>query len=153
MKKPLFLFLAIFAIAAWFFASTGMDEVKLHKAIAAAPAYAPAIPEGITKIKRRRSTTYQVNYAYEVAGTTYKLDSDTMSQEEAVALMSKPNVEVAYAKGAPTQALLRDDFDHVDRNETTSGAIVKALVMALMAAIVGALLLSWKFGWLSRKTA
>jgi amino acid transporter len=154
MKKPLFLFVAIFAIAAWFFGSTGMDEVNLHTAIAKAPAYAPAVPEGITETKRKRSTSYHVNYSYQVAGATFKIDSKSLDKEEAQALLAVADVQVAYVAGAPDKAMMKHDFDHRDPKESVSGAILTALGIALLIGIVGSLLLSWKFGWFSgRQTA
>ena len=153
MKKPLFLFLAIFATAAWFLGSSGMDEVNLHTAIAKATAYAEAVPEGITEIKRKRSTSYRVNYVYQVAGANYKVDSGSMNKDQAVAALGAGNVQVAYASTAPSKALLKADFDRRDPNESISGALVTAAGIALLIGIFAALLLSWRFGWLSRRTA
>ena len=153
MKKPLFLFAAIFAIAAWFLGSSGMDEVNLNTAIAKSPTYAPAIPEGLSETKRKRSTKYEVNYVYQVAGVDYKINSKSMDKEEATALLSKPNVEVAFVTGAPEKALMRHDFDQRDPKQSTFGAILTAAGFALLAGIVGSLVLSWKLGWLSRGTA
>ena len=153
MKKPLFLFVAIFAIAAWFFGSTGMDEVNLHTAIAKAPAYVPAVAEGITETKRKRSTSYHVNYSYQVAGATYKIDSKSLDKEEAQALLAVPDVQVAYVAGAPDKAVLKHDFDARDPKESVFGAILAALGLALMIGLGGSALLSWKFGWFSRQTA
>ena len=153
MKKPIFLFVAIFAIAAYFLGASGMDEVNLHKAIAASPAYAEAIPEGITEHKRKRSTSYSVNYAYQVAGVSYKIDSASMDKEEALAAAAIPNVQVAYVSTAPAQALLKSEFDARDPKESVFGAIITAAGIALLIGIIGSLILSWKFGWLSRQAA
>ena len=153
MKKPLILFALLFVIVAGFFASMGMDEVHLHESIAKAPAYAPAIAEGITETKRKRSTSYHVNYTYQVAGATYKIDSKSLDKDEAMALAAKPDVEVAYAVGAPGKAVLRHDFDQRDKKESVFGAILTACGIALLMSIVATLFLSWKFGWLSRQTA
>jgi hypothetical protein len=153
MKKPLFLFVAIFAIAAWFFGSSGMDEVNLHNAIAKTPAYVPALAEGITETKRKRSTSYHVNYSYQVAGASYKIDSKSLDKEEAQALLAVPDVQVAYVAGAPDKAMMKHDFDARDPKESVFGAILTALGIALAIGVGGSLLLSWKFGWFSRQTA
>jgi hypothetical protein len=153
MKKPLFLFVAIFAVAAYFLGSSGMEEVNLHKAIAKSPAYAEAVPEGITETKRKRSTSYHVNYVYQVAGTSYKIDSASMDKDEALAAAAIPNVQVVYASATPAQALLKSEFDQLDPKESVFGAILTALGIALVAGFIGSLILSWKFGWLSRQSA
>ena len=153
MKKPIFLFVAIFAIAAYFLGASGMDEVNLHNAIAKSPAYAEAVPEGITEHKRKRSTSYRVNYVYQVAGASYKIDSASMDKDEALAAAAIPNVQVAYVSGTPSQAILKSEFDSRDPKESVMGAVITAAGIALLIGIFGSLILSWKFGWLSRQTA
>ena len=152
MRKPLFLFAIIFAVAAWFLGAQGMDEVNLNSAIAKAPTYVAATPVGITETKRKRSTSYEVNYVYQVAGVEYKINSKSMDKDEATALLDKPNVEVAFATGAPEKALMRHDFDQSSKQGMFS-ALLTAAGMALLAGLIGSLVLSWKFGWLSRSAA
>lgn len=73
-----------------------------------------------------------------------------MDEVNLTALLSKPNVEVACAAGAPEKALMRRDF--AARSEAGHfGALVTAIGSALVAVLIGSLVLSRKFGWLSRQ--
>jgi len=154
MKKPVILFAVVFAVMAWFFISAGVDKVHLHSAIAKAPAYAPATPEAIKEKKSKRSTNYSVIFGYQVGGSAYKVESESVSQEQAArALAMTPDMEVAYVQGAPDKALLRSEFDRRDKSESVFGAVVTEAGSALLFSVVVALVLSWKFGWLRRRPA
>jgi hypothetical protein len=148
MKKPLILFLVLFVLATSLFASLEMEKVETNAAIAKSPGFAVATPDGITKITRKRSVKYQVNYTYQVAGSTYKIDTKSMDEAAAQAELAKPDVQVAYATNTPSLALLKSDYEQRDLKETMTGAILTAAGFALVMAFVATLVLSWKFSWL-----
>lgn len=148
MKKPLIMFLVLFVLATSLFASLEMEKVETNAAITRSPGFAVATPDGITKITRKRSVKYQVNYTYQVAGATYKIDTRSMDEAAAQAELAKPDVQVAYSTNTPSMALLKSDYDQRDLKETMAGAILTAAGFALVMAFVATLVLSWKFGWL-----
>jgi hypothetical protein len=150
MKKPLIAFLVVFALAFGLFASIGIEQVNTNVAIAKSPAFVLATPEGITKKTKKSRETFQVNYTYAVAGTTYKLDTDWMSTvAEAEALAATP-VQVAYATTAPSHGVFKTDFDKRDPKESIVGALTTAAGIGLLASIFITLVLVWKFPWLRR---
>jgi hypothetical protein len=151
MKKPLILFLVLLVALFSVFASVEVDKVEKNAAISQNTGYAPAVPEGVTKITRKRSVKWQVNYVYQVNGASYKIDSPNMSEEAAKVAANALTEQVAYNTKLPSQALLKSDFDHRDLSETKAGAMLTAAGIALGVSLLLTLILSWKFGWLRRK--
>jgi hypothetical protein len=150
MKKPLILFLVLFILGTSLFASIEMEKVETNAAITKSPGYTVATPDKITKITRKRSVKYQVNYTYQVAGQTYKIDTASMDEAGAQAEMAKQNVQIAYCTQTPSMALFKSDYDQRDLKETMAGAILSAAGIALLISLVASLFLSWKLGWLRR---
>ncbi len=70
---------------------------------------------------------------------------------DSVRRFARCHVLPAYNTQLPSQALLKSDFDHRDLSETKAGAMLTAAGIALGAALLLTLILSWKFGWLRRK--
>lgn len=62
-------------------------------------------------------------------------------------------MEVAYLAGAPDKAVMRIDFDNRGKTASTYHVILMGGISALLISSVVTFVLSWKFGWLSRKTA
>jgi hypothetical protein len=150
MKKPLIAFAVVFAILFGLFATIGIQQINTNAAIAKAPAYVLATPEGITKKTKKSRETFQVNFTYAVAGTTYKIDSDWMSTvAEAEALAATP-VQIAYAASAPADGVFKSDFDKRDVTESVPGAVSKAAGLGFLLAIFATLFLIWKFPVLRR---
>ncbi len=150
MKKPLLAFAGVFAILFGLFVTIGIQQMNNYAAIAKSPAYVLAAPEGITKKTKKSREKFQVNFSYAVAGTTYKIDSDWMSTvAEAEALAATP-VQIAYATTAPADAVFKSDFDKRDAGEGVSSVLGKAAGLGFLLAIVGTLLLIWKFPVLRR---
>jgi hypothetical protein len=145
MKKPLITFAVVFAIAFGIFASIGIKKLNNNAAIAKAPSYVLATPNGITKKTKKGRETFQVNYTYAVAGTDYKIDTHWMSSEsEAVAMADTP-VQVAYAATAPAEAIFKSEFDKRDPHESMAGAIGGAAGIGFLLSIFLTLVLIWKF--------
>ena len=150
MKRSLVAFAVVFAILFGLFATIGIQKNHTNAAIAKSPAYVLATPEGITKKTKKSRETFQVNFVYVVAGTTYKIDSDWKSSiAEAEALAASP-VQVAYAPTAPADAVFKSDFDNRDKNEGMTDVLGKAAGLGFLLAIVGTLFLIWKFPVLRR---
>ena len=101
MKKPLITFVSLLVLAFGICAFLEISKIGNHAAIAKSPAFVAATPEGITKKTKKSRDTFQVNFTYAAAGSTYKIDSHWMDTEaEAVAFGSGP-VQIAYAATAP----------------------------------------------------
>lgn len=150
MKRPLLTFAVVFAILFGLFATIGIGQINTHVAIAKSPAYVLATPEGMTKKTKKGRETFQINYTYAVAGATYKIDSAWLKTEaEAEALANAP-VQVAYATTAPADGVFKSEFDQRDPNESIPGALAKACGLGFLLAIVGTLLLIWKYPVLRR---
>ena len=148
MKKPILTYLLAFVVAFGFFAFIGIQKIDKNDAIAKSPAYTLATPEGITKKTKKSRVTYQVSYSYEVAGTSYKLNSDWLDTE-AEAMAATP-AQVAYATTAPADAMFKSEFDQRDPDESYAGALLKSAGLGLLVALIGTLALMWKFPWLRR---
>ena len=153
MKKMILLFAVVFVISTWFMARARMDEIAQYADIAKAPVYAAAVPTGMTETKFKRMTNYYVNYAYEVGGATYKIDSKALSEEAAVALLSAPNPQVAYRDGSPDRAVMRHDLDRANAGESMSFAILVSATVGLILGLIVAGAFGWKLGWLTRRHA
>jgi hypothetical protein len=150
MKRTVATFAAVFAIMFGLFATIGIQQNSNYAAIAKSPAYVLATPEGITKKTKKSRETFQVNFSYAVAGTTYKIDSGWMnSVAEAEALAATP-VQLAYAPTAPADAVFKSDFDKRDAHEGMVDVLGKAAGLGLLLGLVGTLLLIWKFPVLRR---
>ena len=149
MKKIIILFAVSFVVLSVFFSMDEIEHVNQHAAITKSTGFAAATPEGITKITRKRSVNYQVNYVYEVAGTSYKIDSGKTSEENAKAMVMKAE-QVAYDTKAPSNAMLKSDFEHLDKNEGLLSAIMTALGMGLLGAVAISAIAYWKFNWFRR---
>jgi hypothetical protein len=141
MKRSLVAFAVVFAIMFGMFATIGIKQNSNFAAIAKAPSYVLATPEGITKKTKKSRETFQVNFTYAVAGTTYKIDSGWMnSVAEAEAL----------AASAPADGVFKTEFDGRDAGEGMMDVLGKALGLGFLLAIVGTLFLVWKFPALRR---
>jgi hypothetical protein len=150
MKRSLAAFAAVFAIMFGLFAAIGIQQNSNYAAIAKSPTYVLATPEGITKKTKKSRETFQVNFSYAVAGTTYKIDSGWMnSVAEAEALAATP-VQLAYAPAAPADAVFKSEFDKRDAKEGVVDVLGKAAGLGLLLAFVGTLFLIWKFPVLRR---
>ena len=150
MKKPLITFLVVFVLAFGILATVEIQKIDTNVAIAKSPAFVLAAVEGITKKTKKSRETFQVNYSYAVAGTTYKLDTewlDTVAEAEALAGTA---VQIAYATTAPAHGVFKSDFDKRDPKEGIASALVSAAGFGLLGAIIGTLALLWQFPWLRR---
>ncbi|NHZ33041.1 DUF3592 domain-containing protein [Massilia rubra] len=150
MKKP---FLTLLVTFVGFFAAFVLMNIKkidTHSAIAKAPVFVLATPEGITKKTKKLSTSYQVNYTYAVDGATYKIDTDWVKTVEQAEKMASEPVQVAFAAGKPDNGIFKTEYDTHDRSESVWGAILMAAGMGLVAAAGFTLVLLWKFPWLRR---
>ena len=145
MKKPIITFLVVFAIAFGIVATAEIHKIDTNVAIAKSPAYVLATPEGITKKTKKSRETFQVNYTYTVAGTTYKIDTDWKNTVAEAEAMAATPVQIAYATTAPADGVFKTDFDKRDPNESTAGALASAALFGLFGAIIGTLILLWKF--------
>lgn len=150
MKKPLITFLVVFAIAFGVVATAEINKIDTNVAIAKSPAFVLATPEGITKRTKKSRESFQVNYTYDVAGTSYKKDTDWMDTvAEAEALAATP-VQIAYATSKPADGVFKSDYDKRDPNEGMMSALLSAAGFGLLGGIVGTLILLWQFPWLRR---
>lgn len=148
MKKPLIAFLVVFAIAFGIFASAEIKKIDTNAAIAKAPVFVLATPEGITKKTKKGRTSFQVNYTYPVAGSSYAIDTDFFDTEaEAMALAETP-VQVAYAATRPADGVFKSEFDKRDPNAGMGSAVMSAAAFGLLLSIVVTMVLLWKFPWL-----
>lgn len=150
MKKPLIAFVVLFALAFGLVVTGEIHKLDTEAAIAKAPVFVVATPAGITKKTKKSRESFQVNYTYTVAGTTYPMDTPFMDTEaEALAMAAAP-VEIAYAANAPAMAEFKSDFDKRDPNAGMGGALLTAAGLGLLGAIIGTLVLMWKFPWFRR---
>ncbi|MDM5177939.1 hypothetical protein PO883_12130 [Massilia sp. DJPM01] len=145
MKKPLITFLAVFAIAFAIIATVNIKKIDTNIAIAHAPAFVVAKPDGITKRTKKSRVTYQVNFSYSIAGINYKMDSDWLDTvADAETLASSP-VQIAYDSTKPENAVFRSDFDKRDPNEGTVSALISAGGLGLFLALLVTAVLLYKF--------
>lgn len=150
MKKPLIAFAVVFAVVFGLLAAMEIGKINNNVAIAKSPAFVLANPAGITKKTKKSRETFQVNYTYAVAGTTYKIDTPWMdTAAEAEALIETP-VQVAYATTAPADGVFKSDFDKRDPKEGIPSALATAGGFGLIASLLITLFLAWKFPWLRR---
>lgn len=148
MKKPLIAFAAVFALVFGFFVFIEMEKIDTEAAIAKAPAFVTASPEGVTKRTKKGRESFQINYTYEVAGNKYTKNSEWFDTEaEAMKSAEKP-VEIAYAKDAPATSEFKSEFDQRDPNAGLVSAMKDAAGFGLLAALFLTLVLVWKFPWL-----
>ncbi len=150
MKKPIITFLVVFAIAFGLIATGEIHKIDNHVAIAKSPAFVLATAEGITKKTKKSRETFQVNYTYAVAGTTYKIDTSWMNSVAEAEAMAATPVQIAYATTAPADGIFKSDFDKRDPTESTAGALGNAAEFGLIGALILTLLLVWKFPSLRR---
>jgi hypothetical protein len=150
MKKPLIAFVVLFALAFGVVVSGEINKLDTEAAIAKAPVFVLAEPAGITKKTKKGRESYQVNYTYTVAGTSYPMDTAFMSTEaEALAMAASP-VQIVYAANTPAVAEFKSDFDSRDPKAGMGGALLTAAGLGLLLAIIGTLVLMWKFPWFRR---
>ena len=147
MIKTLAMFAAIFVLAFCGFSYMGIHEMKVHAAIARAPATTLAKPVMVNKVsgKRRR---FRVVYGYEAGGAGYTIESRSMDEGESQAAMAGPAVEVVYASGQPSMVEWKRAYDRHEPNETRGGALRYAAMMALAIALLASVSIGWKYGWL-----
>lgn len=150
MKRSLAAFAAIFAVLFGLFVTIGIRENHTNAAIAKSPAYVLATPDGITKKTKKGRETFQVNFSYVVAGSTYKIDSDWKSSMAAAEALAATPVQVVYATTSPADAAFKSDFDKRDINQSTSDVLRKAAGLGFLLAIFATLFLVWKFPVLRR---
>jgi len=153
MKKALILLAVLFPLLAWFSTYSSFKKNDDYAAIANAPVYAMATPEGTIRNKVGRMKSYAVAYVYQVDGITYRHEARAHNQEEAEALAAKPSLEVVYPAGLPDKAILRQEFDGRIRLESVSDEILMSVISALIMSVVVTLGVSWKAGWLKRAPA
>lgn len=150
MKKPLITLLVVFAIAFGIFATAEIRKIDTNAAIAKAPVFVVATPDGITKKTKKGRTSFQVNYSYAVSGAQYKIDTKFFSTEEEALAMAAQPVQVAFAASNPNDAVFKSEFDQRDPNAGMSSALTSAAGFGLVASLVVTLVLLWKFPWLRR---
>lgn len=150
MKRSLAVFALVFAILFGLFATIGIQKNHTNAAIAKSPAYVLATPDGITKKTKKSRETFQVNFSYVVAGTTYKIDSDWKGSMAAAEALAATPVQLVYATTSPADAAFKSDFDKRDQNEGMSDVLGKAAGLGFLLAIFGTLFLIWKFPVLRR---
>ncbi|MDQ1924111.1 hypothetical protein [Massilia pseudoviolaceinigra] len=150
MKKPLITFFVVFAIAFGIMAAINIKKIETNVAIAKAPAFVVAKPDGIIKRTKKSRDTYQVKFSYSIAGINYNMDSDwfdTVAEAEALA---KSPVQIAYDSIKPENAVFRSDFDKRDPNEVTISALISAGGLGLFMALLLTAVLLYKFPSLRR---
>lgn len=145
MKKPFITFLVLFALAFAVFASINIKKIDTHNAIAKAPAFVLATPEGITKKTKKSRETFQVNYTYAVDGATFKKDTEWFDTVAEAEKMAASPVQIAYPAGKPDDSVFKSEFDARDPNEGILSALLGAGGFGLVAAFIGTLVLLWKF--------
>jgi len=150
MKKPIMTFLALLVLAFGITAFVEISKIGNHAAIAKSPGFVAATPEGITKKTKNSRDTFQVNFTYAAAGSTYKIDSHWMdTQAEALAFGSGP-VQIAFATTAPADGIFKREFDQRDPKEGIMSALITAAGLGLLGAFLGTLALLWQLPWLRR---
>lgn len=150
MKKPVIAFAVIFVAAFALFASEGMDKLDNHAAIEKSPAFVVATPDGIMEKTKKGNKTYQVNYTYVADGKPYKIDTEWFGTAAEAEAMAASQVQVAYATTAPAQGIFKSEYDQRDPKAGKMGAMATAAGTALLAGIIGTLLLLWQFPWFRR---
>lgn len=153
MKRLIILFVTLFVVGTGVFTSFELDTVGANAAIEKSPAYAVVTPEGITKKTKKGRSTFQVNFAYEVAGAAYKFDTKFMEESEAMALAAQKDVQVIFPSNAPDKAMLKSEFESRDRDGSFLHALLKAAGIALFAALIGSAVLAFKFPWFRQSAA
>lgn len=148
MTKPLITFLLAFAFVFGVVATVKIRENATNAAIAKAPVYVLATPDGITKKTRKGRTSFQVNYTYVAAGATHTIDTDFFSTEAEAMAMTESPVQVAYAAGNPAQAAFKSEFDKRDPNAGMAGVLGMAAAFGLGLGLLLTLGLLWKYPWL-----
>ncbi len=148
MKKPLIAFLVVFAVAFGMFATAEIKKLDTTAAIAEAPAFVLASPEGITKRTKKGRTSFQVNYSYAVQGASYAIDTAFFDTEEQAMAVAAAPMEVAYAVTAPADGVFRSEFDKRDPSAGMGSAVLSAAGFGLLLSIVLTLVMVWKFPWL-----
>lgn len=150
MKKPIILFVVLFALALSFFTMLERDEMAVNAAIEKAPGYAVVTPEGITKKTKKGRSTFQVNYSYQVNGAKYTFDTAFMEEAEAMALAETAGVQVAFPAASPATAKLKSDFDKRERDYSFMGALMKAMGFSFFVALIGSAVLVYRISWFRR---
>jgi hypothetical protein len=150
MKKPVVVFLLVFALALGIFTWIEYSDTSTHAAIEKSPAYATAVADGMTKKTRRLKASYQVNFSYEVDGIRYKLDTGYMDESDAQALMANPGVQIAYATSEPGTAVLKSEYDARESDQSFSGALGKSFMLSLMMALVATAVILFQYPSLRR---
>lgn len=145
MKKPFITFLVLFALAFAIFTAVNIKKIDTHNAIAKSPAFVLATPEGITKKTKKGRVTYQVNYTYAVDGATFKKNTDWFDTVEEAEKMAASPVQIAYPTGKPDDSVFKSEFDTRDPNEGIMSALLNAGGIGLFVALIGTLVLLWKF--------
>jgi len=147
MKRSLSLFVALFVLAFAVITAVEFNKIKLNEAIEKAPAYATVTADDMTQKTKRGHSTYRINYSYQVAGTSYKFATEFMEEDKAKAMISDPSVQVAYAVGAPADAVLKSTFDSRDRDTSFAHVAVMAAGLGLFLSLIGTAVLVFKFPW------
>ncbi|RSZ58176.1 hypothetical protein HF313_00270 [Massilia atriviolacea] len=150
MKKPLLTFLVLFALAFAVFTWVNIKKIDTHNAIAKSPVFVLATPDGITKKTKKSRVTYQVNYSYIVDGATFKIDTEWFDTPEEAEKMAASPVQVAFATGKPDDSVFKTEFDTRDPKEGIVSAVLGAGAIGFVMALIGTLVLLWKFPSLRR---
>ena len=150
--KAVILFLILWSILMYFFASDEISKYRREALIVQAPGYASAIVDEVVKTGRNQLSSYHVRFKFKVAGNEYQVRTTSTDEKGAAKYVSQSDTQVVYYTKDPTINTLKRYYDLRHTRGPLWQALIIESVLATVFALHIALLWSWRAGWWRRRS-
>ena len=149
--KTIILFLALWLVLMYFFASDEISRYRKDALIAQAPGYALAIVDEVVKTGSNQLTSYHVRFKFKVNGNEHQVRTTSTDQKGAAEYVSEADTQAVYYTKDPAINTLKRYYDLRHTRGPLWQALILEGVSVTILALPIALAWSWRAGWLGRR--